>query len=92
MFHSEQGRPAYSITFHCRRELNLSPFKYIESLYNKDRPHSTNDFLRLMKRKRDLVESDKLFYKIVPILLIMAQLSINELGCFVSVSTLDSYC
>jgi len=32
-------------TFNSRRELNLSLFEYIEGFYNKDRPHSANDFL-----------------------------------------------
>ena len=31
--------------FHSIQELNLSLFEYIESFYNKNRPHSANDFL-----------------------------------------------
>ena len=34
-------------TFNSLCDLNLSLFEYIESFYNKRRPHSANDFLSL---------------------------------------------
>ena len=32
-------------TFNSLQELNLSLFEYVEGFYNKNRPHSANDFL-----------------------------------------------